>query len=610
MNDKQDQITNVLADSGNGKTRANKILEMFASAKNKKQPKDAIFKELDAFDRNQQWELNNAPPWLPKPVTNFVHLVKYTKRAAFAVENPVAKLRPVSPQGQQRVEVLNKAYEDTFDRIKMRKLVRSNIETAKLLGTAIAHMYWNEDKEGRMGTTVQGDEGFHYQGEIEVTEIEPSSFFPDPNAFSIEDCEYIIVRERRPMSWVKKNPKFKDKFSKLEQTAPASNDPSDRGEIFQRDYGSDQNDRICDFLRCYTKTMNDEGGFDYNVEYVANGIYLLKEPCRPNRYPFSILYDFPQRQDFWGMSTCQFILDNQKIINKVESIIAMIGTLLQNPQKIVAKDSGIDPKHLAKYGNAPNMVYTSNIDPRLSVHIIQPQTIPPQLFNLLEAAKQNIREITGLTESYMGQNVGSLQTSSGVQALIDRATMRDRDQMYDVELYVEDLTKMLIDFMTEFYDEERLVRIFDEKGDIVDWLQYTGSDFANLAYDVAVDVSSKAPITRMREAQEAKELINLQGQFGQQYPVQLMTPQELIKSLHLAKGDEIIARMNQEELNNDTEQAMQVATMMYEALTQGIEPEQVLSMGQQMFEQMEGAGATGRDPAQGTGNPQNIPQMA
>lgn len=600
----------VTQDMGKSKSRANAILELYAAAKNQRQGKDPLWKELDAFDRNQQWELSQAPAWLPKPVTNFVHLVKYTKRAAFAVENPVAKFRPVSPVGMERVDKLNKAYEDAFDRLKIRKIIRSNIETAKLLGTAIAFMRWEESAEGRMGTTVQGDEGFMYEGEIRVEHIEPSSFYPDPNAFSIEDCEYIIVRERRPLSWVKNNPKFKDRLAKIEQAVPASIDPADRGEIFQRDYGTMNNDRICDFLRCYTKTMNENGGYDYKVEYMANGMYIMEEPCRPNRYPFSILYDFPQRQDFWGMSTCQFILDNQKIINKVESIIAMIGTLLQNPQKVVDKRSGINPKQMAKYGNAPNMVWESNNDPTRAVHIIPPQTIPPQLFNLLEAAKQNIREITGLTESYMGQNVGSLQTSSGVQALIDRATMRDRDQMYDVEIYVEDLSKMLVDFMTEFYEEERLVRILDENGDVKEWMTYLGDDFADLAYDVQVDVSSKAPITRMREAQEAKELINLQGQFGQQYPTQLITPQELIKSLHLSQSDAIIARMNQEELNNDTATAMEVANMMYEALQQGVDPEQVLSMGQQMMEQRMDGGQSGRDPKQGTGNPQNIPQMA
>lgn len=594
------------------KTRITKILENFRKAKNKRQSKDMIWTELDAFDRNQQWDLNNAPAWLPKPVTNYIHLVKYTKRASFAVENPVAKLRPVSPKGVDLVKKLNKAYEDTFHRIKARKVIRENIETAKLLGTAIAHVYWNDMEEGRMGTTILGDEGFLYKGEIGIKEIEPSTFYPDPNAFSIDDCEFIIVRERKAWSWIEANPKFNKKLNEEGDKESTSN-ADERGEIYLRDYDNNTDrERLVDFISYYEREANEEGGFSYYVTYIANNRILLdREPLKPNRYPFAILYDFRQRQDFWGMSTCEFILDNQKIINKLESIITMIGILYQNPQKIVASNSGINPREVAKYGNAPNQVWVTNTDPRNSMHYLEPPNIPPVLLNLLEQAKANIREITGLTESYMGQNVGSLQTSSGVQALIDRATMRDRDQMYDIELYIEDLTNLIIDFMTTYYEEERLIRIFDEtSGDVVAFETFVGTEFKDLAYDVAVDVSSKAPVTRMREVQEAKELLNLQGQYGQNYPVQIIKPQEAIEMMNLVHGNRIVERMNMEELKNKTDEALQVAQMMSEAMTNGVPPEEVYQMGIAMFEQMQNPNSAGQVGELSTMNPTNIPQNA
>ncbi len=352
------------------KSRAAYIQEKYRQARNKRQTKDSIWQELDAFDRNQQWDLQNAPAWLPKPVTNYIHLVKYTKRASFAVENPVAKLRPVSPKGVQAVDLMNKAYEDTFDRIKMRKVIRENIETAKLLGTGIAHIYWNELTEGRMGTTVLGDEGFQYTGEIGIKEIEPSTFYPDPNAFCIEECDFIIIRERKASSWIEANPKFSKNIDK--KVDIDSSNPEERGEIYLRDYDSNTDrERLVDFISFYERTANSEGGYTYTVTYMANNKILLdKEKLRPNRYPFAILHDFKQRQDFWGMSTCQFILDNQKIINKIESIIAMLGILLQNPQKIVTKSSGINPRSIAKYGNAPQQVWETNDgDPSKSIHL-------------------------------------------------------------------------------------------------------------------------------------------------------------------------------------------------------------------------------------------------
>ena len=592
------------------KTRTSTILTRFREAKNKRQAKDPVWHELDAFDRNEQWNLADSPPWLPKPITNYIHLVKYTKRAAFAVENPTAKLRPFSPSTVEAVKLLNKAYEDTFDRIKARKVVRESIETSKLLGTCIGHIFWNETAEGRLGTTIQGDEGFLYTGEIGIRNVEPSTFFPDPTAFTIDDCDYIFIRERKPMSWIKSQPKFNKKSKEENDKAFTSISQQDRGEIYGRDYESENDDRLVDFITYYEREANSEGGFSYFVTYLANSKILIdKEALRPNRYPFAVGYDFKQRQDFWGMSTCQFILDNQKIINKVESIIAMIGTLLQNPQRIVTASSGINPKTVATYGNAPGQTWVTNdANPSQSIYYVQTPQIPLVLFNMLEQAKTNIREITGLTESYLGQNVGSLQTSSGVQALIDRATMRDRDQMYDIELYVEELSKLIIDFMSEYYEEERLIRIIDKASDEVTFLPFVGTDFKDLAYDMSVDVSSKAPITRMREAQEAKELLNTNGQYRASFGVDVITPQEAIEMMNLQNGQRIIERMNQQQLQNKVDEAVQGAQLIAEAQAAGVSEDEIQQLATAFFEQLQNPDQAGQTGAPTNGNPQNIPQ--
>jgi hypothetical protein len=591
------------------KKRDTVIMEKFRKARTVRQQKDPLWQELDAFDRNEQWALKDSAPWIPKPVTNFIHLVKYTKRAALSTENPTGKLRAVTPNGIELVDALNKAYEDTFQRIKARKVVRECIETSKLLGTGIAHVYWNEQQEGRLGSTVKGDEGFMYEGEIETRQIDPASFFPDPSAFRIEDCGFIIVRERRSKEWAKQ--RFGKDVLKNEDGEVSS--PDERGEIYLgRDYDSEQKDGKVDFLSYYEKKGNEDGGYTYTREYLIDGKLVgKKEKLRPNRYPFAILYDFPQRQDFWAMSTCQFILDNQKIINKVESVMAMIGVLMQNPQKIVTRNSGIDPQKMQKYGNVPAMTWVSNDpDPSRSVHYITPPQIPMALFNLLENAKANIREVTGITEAYSGQNVGSLQTSSGVQALIDRATMRDRDQMYDVEMFVEDYSKLIIDFMTEYYEEERQVRIIGDNPEDYSFVSFRGTDYKNLDYDMFVDVSAKAPITRMRETQEAKELLNMQGQYGQSFPAPLIKGQEAIRMMNITHGERIIKRMDHDEMQNEAQKITDVLNMYTEALMQGTEPQEAQQMAISMLEQKYGqqqAGSTGQGPSGPTPTDPNVP---
>jgi hypothetical protein len=578
--------------------KAQQILEKFNKAKTKRQLKDPIWQELDAYDRNQQWDLQTSPDWLPKPVTNFVHLVKYTKRAALSVDNPTGKLRAVSPTGMERVKQLDKAFQFVWERIKARKVVRQNIETAKLLGDGIAQVYWEEHKEGRMGRTVLGDEGYKFEGEIMVREVDVSSFYPDPTAFTLEDCQYIFIKERKPYEWLKKHPIFGKKMNAAPTDDEQGTAPSDRGEIYLRDYTTEQKG-IVDFLTYYKKSANGEGGFTYSCTYLVDEKIVHHIPqITPNRYPFARLQDFPQRHDFWSMSTCQFILDNQRIINKIESIITMIGTLMQNPQKVVSKMSGIDPEEMTTYGNLPGVTWVSNDNPSQSVHYIQPPQIPTVLFNLLENAKSNIREITGMNEAYMGQSVGSLQTSSGVQSLIDRATMRDRDQMYDVELYVEQLSNLIIDFMVTYYDSPRMIRVMGENPNEYEFENFLGTDFADLEYDMFIDISAKAPITRMKEAQDAQTLLNMQGQYGHQFKTSLIKPQEAVEMMELTNKDKIIERMNMEEMQNRTEQAMQVAGMIAEAQMNGVPPEEIQMMATNMFEQME-------EEMKGTGSSSN-----
>jgi hypothetical protein len=571
-----------------GNKQVDSIMERFKQARDKRQSdRDEIWKELDAFDRGEQWNMKgDAPSWTPKPVTNYIHLVKYTKRAALAMENPTGKLRPQSPVDVDMIEQLQKVYQFEWEKVGLRKYIREAIETSKLLGTAITQLAWDENFIGG-GTNTK------YEGRIVARSIDPASFYPDPTAFSLEDARYIHIAERKTLDWIKSVPTFAAKHEEV-KNAQRNNDGSNyRGEIYEREYNVGQNKDVVDFHSHYEKTPNGEGGFNYSVTYIAGGIHLHTiEQIKPNRYPFVVLHDFAQRQSFWAKSTCEFILDNQKLINKIESIIATIGLLLQNPQKIVSKESGINPREVAKYGNAHGHVFVANGQPSLAMTWQNPPAIPQSLFNLLENARANIREITGLSESYMGQSVGSLQTSSGVDSLIERSTLRDRDQMYDVEIYVEELSRLLLGFITEFYTDERVIRIDkpEQKNpqDRMEFISFVGQDFAELDFDFEINVSAQAPISRMREQKEAEKLLTIQGQYD--FKPAVITPQEYIKMSEFVDSDSIIKRMDMEEARNKIEEAYTVAMQLAEGIKLGASEEALKAKADEMFMQFEQGG--------------------
>jgi hypothetical protein len=569
-----------------------KIMERFKKARDKRQgDRDEIWKELDAFDRGEQWSLKgDSPSWTPKPVTNYVHLVKYTKRAALAIENPTGKLRPNSPLDMEKIDQLQKVYEFEWEKVGLRKFIREAIETSKLLGTAITQLAWQENYIG-------GGTGAKFEGKIVARSVDPATFYPDPTAFTIEDCRYIHIAERKTLDFIKQVSIFKDKYNEVKSAMRNLDGNTYRGEIYSREYNVGQSSDILDFHTHYEKVANEEGGYTYKVHYIAAGVHLHTiEDLRPNRYPFAILHDFPQRQAFWAKSSCEFILDNQKLINKLESIIATIGLLLQNPQKIVSKESGINPREVAKYGNAHGHVFVANGQPSMAMAWQNPPAIPQSLFNLLENARSNIREITGLSESYMGQSVGSLQTSSGVDSLIERSTLRDRDQMFDVEMYVEDLSRLMLAFITEFYTEERIIRIDKPEEKLpenrTEWVSFIGQDFADLEFDFELDVSAKAPISRMRQQREVEKLLTIQGQY--QFKTPVITPQEYIKISEFTDGEAILKRMDTDEMRNKVEEAFQVAQQIQKGLELGVTEDAIKEKALEMFKMFEegGTGST------------------
>jgi len=555
--------------------KVSKILEKFEKSKRQRQKKNHKWKELDAFDRGEQWELGGTkvPAWVPKPVTNYVHLVKTTKRAALAIENPEAMIMGQTAEDHKEAKNLEDVFEFVWNKMKARKTVREVLETSKLLGTGIAQVYYDDENQ-----EVKGGKGRRYQGEIKIKQLDPSVFFPDPNAFRMEDCEFINVSYQRPLDWVK----AKFNISDL-QANELSNE--EQGKIYNRDYSSENKDKLVHYLEHYEKIPDKEnGGFKYQLTILAgNQIIRDTKPLKPNRYPFAVLYDFPQRQDFWGQSTCEIILDNQKLINKIESIMALIGSLLQNPQKIIHKRSGINPEEASKYGSTPGHTWVSDIDVERAMTWQNPPQIPQPLFQLAEQARANVREITGLTEAYMGQSVGSLQTSSGVDSLIERSTMRDKDQMYDFELFIEELSHIIIGFITEYYTDMRVARILKEDDQEPEVLDFIGSDYKALAYDISIDVSAKAPITRIRKQEGLDKLLTLQGQM--QFDPAIITQQEYMRESDFIEKKQIIERMNQDEINGKNAILQETLEMATEAMQEGVNPEEIAQMAEAMLTQ-------------------------
>jgi hypothetical protein len=565
----------------------------------RRQRKDSTWKELDSFDRGDQWnDKGSMPSWIPKPSSNYVNHVKKLKSGELLIDNYLGELKPLAPEQADNIFLLQKSYEQLWEKLNVRFKMLDVITTSRLLGTGILYVGWDENYIG-------GTRGHLYQGEIMITPIEPSTFFIDPQAFELEEALYCGTYTRTTVDHIKADASIDDKAKKKflenrKNNTYASEDQATRGEIYARDYSSYQED-IVDLITFYQKEANEAGGYSINVTYIADGI-ILKEVkgIKPNIFPFVVLRQHQTRQDFWGISDCQLILPNVKMINKVQSIIGTIATLYQNPQKIVYEGAGIDPRIVSKYGNAYGLVYLSK-HPDLAnvIRNVDVSEIPVTLLSYIEFLKRDIQEFTGLTDIATGQGSGSLQTSKGVQSLIERSLVGNQSEYVAFEKFLEKLSYLMITLAIEYYTDERLMRMKSEdpNGDAeYEYIPFTAEFFKEIAWDFSIDITQRLKHTEQSNQEKMRMLAEWQLQYAPD--VSIVTPEDMIKAFNPQNRDVILARIEQEREQKSMENAQAIAQQIMQAMEQ-IQLEQMQMQQAQSAAQpqpMEGGGMEAGQP--------------
>ena len=586
-----------------------KYYTRFRNANNAVSKKHETWKILDLFDRGEQWTNAALPPWVPKPVTNLIRYFRTLKRANLASAIPASHFYAEHPADAKQVELLQKAYEHIWESEKVDRTIRRCIDRALLQGTAIAQVYNDDTYVGGKYFAEEHPDNHLYVGKICVKRIPNGNFFPDPNAYSIHECKFIEVTEVLSINEVKNTPayqkyagqKLKDyNINDLDFNTDAS------GDFYQRtntklntSLTNVKGDELVTVHTHWERYMNKDGAWQVDVSYYLRNsdFFLLRiEDVKPSEYPFAIMYDEEEENDFWGRSTCEDVIENSKIVNRISQTAAIIATLHQNPQKVVWKESGINAQELAKTGNLPGKTMVSNVPANQAVNYIQPPDISRSLFEVEDRLKNDMKEVVGVTEAYTGQSVGSLTTSTGVNSLIERSSVRDKDKMVQIDDFVERISYLIVLNVMFTWDRARPILSVGKNGearyDIFEPVDPLTAE--NLELRVRSNVYARAPITQESKRQQADKLMQMQGQF--QYNPPLITPEEWLQFQDFDIKDEIMKRMEEDrqkmeqekQMNeNNASQAVQLGMEAAKMLQQGMPPEQVQQQLMQMMAQQQ-----------------------
>ena len=111
--------------------------QRYEKAERAKDGKIQKWQTLDMFDRGEQWFGSNIPPWVPKPVTNWVRYVRTLKRSNLASSIPRSTFYPETEDDVNFVRRIQKGYNFVWDRKRVDRKVRRAIDRALLQGTSL-----------------------------------------------------------------------------------------------------------------------------------------------------------------------------------------------------------------------------------------------------------------------------------------------------------------------------------------------------------------------------------------------------------------------------------------------------------------------------------------
>ena len=172
-------------------TIAGRVHQLFSQARNAKRRRIAQWNRNAEVMANRTW-LDGRPKWMPAPEVNEIYPIISTIVGWVTDTRPVFDAMPFAPQGtpthtfwnelaDDLVTVISSSYITNNDEQEIEKIVWD----AYTNGTGISKTTWNQSLDGGLGN-------------VDFCRVNPYNFYPDPNATSFDDAQYLI--EVRTMS--------------------------------------------------------------------------------------------------------------------------------------------------------------------------------------------------------------------------------------------------------------------------------------------------------------------------------------------------------------------------------------------------------------------------
>ncbi len=294
--------------------------------------------------------------------------------------------------------------------------------------------------------------------------IPPRDFVPQPNKYSINDCDYAFVVNRVSRKWLKSRTGWQGIGQLLDQSkgkgSPAIS--TERQSYAQTTWGQDFFEENNDSkpIDLVTKYMPDRW-VTFALDYPdIPALRDIENPHGNGKLPFGVKHSFPLLDRFWGLGEVEKGQSLQLAINSLINLYldgvkySIFPPLKIDLTGVVQSTIKIEPgaKWVMKRMDA---VDTMNVSPQ-GLNTFQ-STYQFMIAALLNQAGTTDTTVSDVTDPGMGK------TPAAVNFLAGRQNARDAYDRFQTELFIEQVYDRFIDLVATKQEKPIKMDLFDEE---------------------------------------------------------------------------------------------------------------------------------------------------
>lgn len=531
---------------------------------------------LDGTDRGKMWDVVSAkfPKYQLQPDSNWVNYIKENLVASIYTTGRYAELVPRSDEDIKYVTEFNSALGTIWDQVKADYYQFLAGERAALLNIGITMVGWRKDLLG-------GTANHWYKGDIVFKNIDPMKFRRDPYADVFDNSEFCYYYDDFSMAIIRTKDKYKKRIKEIE-AAVGDLDKSDLipdavTAATDRQKTTSTQSNYHKITYYYTKvpdlTQNSKEGYVIVEVHLLDDKYVLycNKDLKPRMFPFAVLYCNNPAGDLVGASEPAKAFTSAFTYNLLNSIYATHAYKAQRPPRFVNAASGINLRQFAKYGNDADKTFIVNGDATQAVHYAQFPQLPPELLQVKQDLGRDIRDCSGVDEMYTGKNTGSIQTTGGMDTLMDATSQRDNQKILLYEEYSKRLTELVVNNLI-VYGDKREYTVTDP---ITQQTKTVSFNFPEVDDDIrfryTLDIQTYLPRNKTRLAAVANMLLEKQAQYKPD--PEIITVEEWLLMQDIPFKDMIYKRMGIQRNTRISEQVAMTLEMFATLVEGGMDPD-------------------------------------